>query len=149
MTTIKNVLLISLVAITLWRPAYSSNLEPLTKYFAKNDLGDSAVVAYMGMRCASLVAYTTSIMPSSTPQNKIEELEGIFDDFHRLSIGAIMESSKLEVSDAAERFQKTMKGMLDLQVASSNENYISTGSYLTGSDFGDFELCMGMAEALQ
>lgn len=150
MRRLKLLTMLTIFLVTSWLPhARATDMVSISTYLAKNDTSDPAVAGYFTMRCAALTGYVKSIMPSSTPKAKLNQMEDQFSQFLLLSAQSFQLATGDDTETTFERLDGALKATLDKQVQISNNHYISTGSYLREVDFQDFELCSNLAISLR
>ena len=126
------------------------SMIPLKEYVEKNNINDVAVQSYIFNRCAGITGYVHSMLEKE-PNSK--ESSAIY-----LRVSAEMTNrastlyskhNKVDLNTAMNENLKRAVSMMKLYQEDAKENFIKTGSYLTGIVKQDMDYCVKIEKEFQ
>ena len=143
------VLAILLVCIS-HKNSEAVDLEPLDKYLTTHSINDPAVSGYLALRCASLYHYVGSLI--SQTRNDGQELSDQYLQNSMLFLLFSAEAMSITGGKSAEdQFNinyDLVNKIGDIYAEESNDNYLSSGSYITDLIQADLTECQNNAPLL-
>ena len=126
------------------------DLEPLDKYLTTHSINDPAVSGYLALRCASLYHYVGSLIAQT--RNDGQELSDQYLQnsmlFLLFSAEAMSITGGKSVEDQFNINYDLVNKIGDIYAEESNNNYISSGSYITNLIKADLTECQNNAPLL-